>query len=106
VTVLATGVRRYPCEIESAAYFCCLEAMQNAARHARDATVVVVELCDEDGVLSVEARDDGDGFDERAVTPGAGLANMRERILAVGGVATIDSRPGRGTRVRARIPLG
>ena len=105
MTVLGTGVRRYAREIESAAYFCCLEAMQNAAKHARNATVVVVELSDEDGALRVEARDDGDGFDERSVTPGAGLASMRERISAVGGVATIHSRPGRGTRVCARIPL-
>ena len=105
VTVLGTGVERYAREIESAAYFCCLEAMQNAAKHARNATVVVVELSDEDDLLRVEARDDGDGFDERSVTAGAGLASMRERIGAVSGVVTIDSRPGRGTRVCARIPL-
>ena len=54
----------------------------------------------------MEARDDGDGFDERAVHAGTGLASMRERISAVGGVASIHSRPGRGTRVRARIPIG
>ena len=66
---------------------------------------MVVELSDEDGALRLEARDDGDGFDERTVTPGAGLASMRARIAAVGGVASIHSRPGHGTRVCARIPL-
>ena len=106
VTVLGTGVRRYAREIETAAYFCCLEAMQNATKHARNATVVVIELADEDGTLRLEARDDGDGFDERTITAGAGLASMRERIAAVGGVVSIQSRPGRGTRVSARIPLG
>jgi signal transduction histidine kinase len=50
-------------------------------------------------------RDDGDGFDERAVRAGIGLASMRERIEAVGGEVSIRSRPGGGTRVRARVPI-
>lgn len=106
VTVLGTGVRRYAREIEAAAYFCCLEALQNATKHARNATVVVIDVADEGDVLRLEARDDGDGFDERTIASGAGLASMRERITAVGGVVSIHSRPGRGTRVSARIPLG
>jgi len=105
VTVLEIAVRRYPHEIETAAFFCCLEALQNASKHARDATVVVVELADDDHALSLEVRDDGDGFDERAVGAGIGLASMRERIEAVGGEVSIRSRPGGGTRVRARIPI-
>jgi signal transduction histidine kinase len=99
------GVRRYSRQVESAAYFCCLEAMQNAAKHARDASAVVIELSD-NGSLRFEVRDDGAGFDERLVTGGMGFTSMRDRVAAVGGELTVRSRPGHGTRVSASIPLG
>jgi signal transduction histidine kinase len=104
-TVRAAGVReRYPREIESAAYFCCLEAVQNVAKHAAGATDAVIELSD-NGVLRFEVRDDGPGFDERAASGGVGLTSMRDRLAAVGGELTIVSAPGSGTRVIGRIPL-
>ena len=103
-TVLAAGVRRYPREIESAAYFCCLEALQNVTKHARDATAAVVDLSD-NGALWFEVRDDGAGFDPLTVTGGVGITSMRDRVAAVGGKVTIQSRPGHGTRVSATIPL-
>jgi signal transduction histidine kinase len=103
-TVLAAGIRRYPRDIESAAYFCCLEALQNATKHAPDAAAVVVELSD-NGDLRFEVCDDGGGFDPQTVTGGVGLTSMRDRVAAVGGEVTIQSRPGHGTRVSARIPL-
>jgi signal transduction histidine kinase len=103
-TVIATGVSdRYPSEIESAAYFCCLEALQNAAKHARDATVVLIDITD-DGVLRFEVRDDGAGFDAAAARPGMGLTSMHDRLAAVGGQLAIVSSPGHGTRVIGRIP--
>ena len=103
--MLATGVReRYPREIESAAYFCCLEAVQNVAKHATGATVAVIELAD-NGALRFEVRDDGAGFDERAASAGVGLTSMRDRLAAVGGELAIVSAPGKGTRVVGRIPL-
>jgi signal transduction histidine kinase len=103
-TVLAVGVGRYPQEIESAAYFCSLEALQNAGKHAAGATAAVIELAD-DGELRVEVRDDGAGFDPTRVSAGMGFSSMRDRIAAVGGALTIQSRPGGGTRVSAIIPL-
>ena len=103
-TVLAAGVGRYPRSIESAAYFCCLEALQNADKHASDATAVVVDLTD-DGDLCFEVRDDGAGFDPLTVTNGVGLTGMHDRLAAVGGEVTVHSRVGHGTRVSARIPL-
>jgi signal transduction histidine kinase len=78
---LTVRLRAYSRQIESAAYFCCLEAMQNAAKHARDATAVVVELSD-NGALRFEVRDDGAGFDAGAVTAGVGLTSMRDRVAA------------------------
>jgi signal transduction histidine kinase len=103
-TVLAAGVRRYSREIESAAYFCCLEALQNAAKHADGATVTVVEISD-NGALRVEVRDDGAGFDPEHIPAGVGFTSMRDRVAAVGGDLAISSSPGRGTRVAASIPL-
>ena len=72
--------------------------------HAAGATAAVIELSD-DGDLRVEVRDDGAGFDPTQVTAGMGLSSMRDRIAAVGGALTIQSRPGGGTRVSAIIPL-
>jgi signal transduction histidine kinase len=104
-TVLAAGVReRYPRELESAAYFCCVEALQNAAKHARGASAAVIELS-EDGVLRFEVRDDGAGFDPDTTAAGIGFTNMRDRIAAVGGELAIVSSPGRGARVVGMIPL-
>ena len=67
-TVFAVGVGRHPPEIESAAYFCCLEAMQNATKHAHGATGIVIDLS-EAGGLRLEVRDDGVGFDRAASSP-------------------------------------
>jgi signal transduction histidine kinase len=103
-TLLAAGVRRHSREIESTAYFCCLEALQNAAKHARGASAAVIELWDED-TLRLEVRDDGAGFDPEDVTGGVGFTSMRDRLAAVGGELTITSSPGRGTRVCASIPI-
>jgi len=104
-TVDANGLGRHSPEIESAVYFCCLEAMQNASKHARGAYAVAVVFA-EDAALSFEVRDDGAGFHEAAIQPGAGLTNMRDRLAAVGGELEIRSEPGRGTVVAGAVPLG
>jgi signal transduction histidine kinase len=103
-TVLAAGVGRYSREIETTAYFCCLEALQNAAKHAHGASAAVIELSD-DGTLRVEVRDDGAGFDVATVDHGSGLVNMRDRLSAVGGELAAESSPGRGARIVITIPL-
>ena len=103
-TVLAGGIGRYSREIESAAYFCCLEAMQNADKHAAGASAAVIELI-EDEVLIIEVRDDGAGFDVGGTAGGLGFTSMRDRLAAVGGRFAIHSVPGRGTRVTVTIPI-
>jgi signal transduction histidine kinase len=102
--VQSDGIGRYPREVESAVYFCCLEALQNAAKHAKDATVVTISLEQVDG-LRFEVRDDGAGFDLATTAAGAGLSNMRDRIGALGGELTVASSPGEGVVVRGLIPV-
>jgi signal transduction histidine kinase len=102
-TIDTDGVGRYSEEIESAVYFCCLEALQNAVKHSRRASHIAVSLLD-DGTLSFAVRDDGVGFVVGAATAGRGLTNMRDRLAAVGGELTIDSSPGGGARIGGAIP--
>ena len=104
-TVMAEAGRRYPRDVETAAYFCCLEAMQNGAKHAPGATVIRVMLSEGDHTLGLEVRDDGPGFDTERTPSGTGLTNMRDRVAAVGGELEVRSVPGTGTRVLAVIPL-
>ena len=95
---------RYAAEVETAAYFCCLEALQNAGKYAGDgATVTVTVRGDGDG-LCFELRDDGAGFDAAGTALGHGFLNMQDRLGAIGGTLQIESAPGSGTAVRARIP--
>jgi signal transduction histidine kinase len=103
-TVETVGVGRYSAEIEAAVYFCCLEALQNVAKHAREAKTVFVSVVD-DGALGFEVCDDGQGFDVDAVGAGAGLTNMRDRTGAVGGELRVRSSPGAGTTVSGIVPL-
>jgi signal transduction histidine kinase len=100
--VAARGVGRYPPEIESTVYFCCVEAIQNAAKHAPHAAVSV-RLSASDGALVFEVRDDGPGFDPAAAAAAAGFTNMRDRVGALGGTLRIDADD--GTRVTGVLPL-
>jgi signal transduction histidine kinase len=102
-TVVVQSGRRYAVDLENAVYFCCVEAVQNAWKHAAGATAVRITVAECDDSLCFDVCDDGGGFD--TVPAGAGLTNVRDRVAAVGGRVTIDSTPGRGTRVSAAIPL-
>jgi signal transduction histidine kinase len=100
----AEGLRRYPPELEATVYFACMEALQNAAKHASGATGVAISVS-ENGRLEFEVRDDGAGFERTAHARGAGLTNMRDRLAAVGGHLEVESAPGNGTRIAGSIPL-
>ena len=104
VSVEAPGIGRFPEEIEAAAYFCCLEGLQNAAKYAR-ASRAVVTLRHAGGCLSFSVSDDGEGFDPDATPLGAGLRNMAERLEALGGAIEVRSEPGAGTTIGGRIPI-
>ena len=105
VIVRASLGRRYPDEIEASVFFCCLEAIQNAAKYAQ-AQRVMVDVWEEDGHLAFTIDDDGAGFDPREVTPGSGLQNMVDRIETAGGRLTVQSIPGEGTTISGRVPIG
>jgi signal transduction histidine kinase len=100
----AVAVGRYPAGREAAAYFCCLEALQNAAKHSGASRISVELRGRPDGSLTFTVADDGTGFDPAALRPGSGLTNMRDRLDAVDGTLELSSSPATGTRVTGRIP--
>jgi signal transduction histidine kinase len=99
------GTRRYPVDVEATVYFCCLEAIQNAAKHAGPDARVRVRIWEEDATLLFEIADDGSGFESGDRRGGVGVANMRDRVGALGGQLHIESAPSRGTRVVGGVPL-
>jgi signal transduction histidine kinase len=101
----ADGVGRYPQEVEAAVYFCCLEAFQNASKHA-NASRVTVTLRELDGGLSFTVSDDGRGFDVMSTPRGSGSQNMVDRMDALDGRLEVVSSPGAGTTVSGWVPLG
>ena len=105
VRVEDLGIARHEEAIEHAVYFCCLEALQNAAKHGGRHPSAVVRLTEHDGELCFEVIDDGVGFAPHAVNGGDGLVNLADRMRAVGGTLTVESAPGRGARVRGRIAV-
>jgi signal transduction histidine kinase len=88
--------------VEVAAYRIVGEALTNAFRHA-EATACTVRL-EVHGALEIEVADDGKGFRLSAAS-GVGIGSMRERAEELGGSCSVESVPGAGTRVRARLPL-
>jgi signal transduction histidine kinase len=104
--VEADGVGRYPQQVEAAVYFCCLEALQNAAKHAGDGAEAMITISEDEGALLFEVRDDGAGFDLASrAHEGHGFVNMGDRVGAIGGSLSVESAPGQGTAIRGRIPL-
>ncbi len=100
----ANAVGRYAPEIEAAVYFCCLEALQNAAKYAGATASARVRIWEDGGGLLFEICDDGAGFEPNRHAEGAGLTNMRDRIGAVGGTLRVESGGG-GTLIRGVLPL-
>jgi len=104
VDITADGIGRYSSETEAAIYFCCLEALQNASKHAPDARVEV-HLWEESGGLLFTVSDDGPGFDPDTAQRGHGYINMADRLGAIGGTVRWDSEIGKGSQVRGSVPL-
>jgi PAS domain S-box-containing protein len=93
---------RYPADIELAAYFVVAETLTNIAKYANAATASV-SANRRDNRLVLTVQDDGTGG--AAPTSGGGLSGLEDRMAALGGTLSIDSPRGRGTTVRAELPL-
>lgn len=103
----AEGLDRLSPEREAAVYFCCMEALQNAGKHAGDGAAAFVRVWQEGANLMFEVRDTGAGFDAHGtLAGGAGFVNMSDRVGAIGGTVSVTSAPGAGTTVAGCIPMG
>lgn len=101
--------RRLASRVEVTLYRVAQEAMTNVIRHASASQVGLVLLCQPSEVTLI-VEDDGDGFDldemkRRGTAKSLGVAGMRERVELLGGSFIVQSRPGQGTTVRARLLL-
>jgi signal transduction histidine kinase len=103
---VADDVGRFPQEVEAAVYFCCLEALQNAAKHAGEGASATVTITRRDDGLAFSVADDGAGFDPAGPAGrGHGFVNMSDRVGAIGGTLTVDSTAGEGTTISGFVPL-
>jgi signal transduction histidine kinase len=98
------GEGRFPSEVETALYRMVQEALTNIVKHAQARNVSIV-LTSGGGAITAVIEDDGRGFDVEAARDGMGLDGMRERLGLIGGKLRIESRPGGGTTLVAKVPL-
>ena len=104
VELTTEGIGRYGRDIEAAIYFCCLEALQNAGKHAPESRVEL-RIWEESGGLLFEVSDNGPGFDIEKAKQGHGYVNMMDRLGAIGGAVRWESQLGIGTTIRGSVPL-
>jgi signal transduction histidine kinase len=107
VTIRLAGVTDLPRlsqETEIALYRIVQEALTNVARHAGECSVWITLALDGE-LLAVEIADDGAGFDPELIPSGMGRLGMHERATLLGGTLLVQSAPGDGTRVQARVPV-
>jgi signal transduction histidine kinase len=93
---------RFPEPIEAAAYYVIAEAVTNAGKHSRGHQVAARVTARPES-LEIEVTDDGIGG---ARPDGSGLHGLSDRVEAIGGQLHLESEPGRGTTLRATLPLG
>jgi two-component system, NarL family, sensor histidine kinase DevS len=100
----ARGHERLDPQLESTIYRLVQEALTNVVKHAR-AERVDLQVSTNGDAVTVTVRDDGIGFDPATSSEGFGLVGMRERLELIGGRLEISSAPGRGTELRAELPV-
>lgn len=104
-TQVAVHLPRLSSVEETVLYRVCQEALTNVVRHAGASSVSVVATAS-DRQIQLVVEDDGRGFDPSALAPAdeVGIVGMRERLQLLGGSLGIETVPGRGTTVHARLP--
>jgi len=93
---------RLPEPIEVCAYFIASEALANAAKHSL-ATRIDLSLAEHDGRLLLSIGDNGIGGAD--ATCGSGLLGLSDRVEALGGSISVESRQGEGTQITAELPV-
>jgi signal transduction histidine kinase len=93
---------RLPERVEVTAYYVVSEALTNAAKHS-NASGVDVTIDTVDGRFRLSVSDDGVGGAD--LTRGSGLVGLQDRVEAIGGTLTVQSRPGQGTRLDVEVPV-
>jgi signal transduction histidine kinase len=101
VEIIASS-ERFPPAVEAVTYFVCAEGLTNVAKYAR-ASLASVHVASRDGALIVDIADDGVGG--AVPSAGSGLHGLADRVAALGGRFEVVSPRGRGTRLRAELPL-
>jgi signal transduction histidine kinase len=101
-TVYTRDIGRFSPETEINVYFCCLEALQNAIKHAGTDATVAISLQTRQGLV-FDIHDTGQGCDLATLESGQGYANMRDRMSAIGGKLTVRALPGQGVQVSGHI---
>ena len=105
VTIRACDVRPYAQDVGARRLLLLSGGTPDIAKHAGAETQAAIRFWpDGDKVLQFEIADNGTGFDPGSIRAGNGLANMRDRIEAVGGTLAISSSPRAGTVIRGRLP--
>jgi signal transduction histidine kinase len=102
VSVQADAVGRYRSDVENTVYFACVEALQNAEKHAAGASRVTISIA-ADGPLTFRVSDDGAGFDMTRLGDGA-FGSLHDRLGAIGGSIEVRSSTGQGTCVSGTVP--
>ncbi len=91
--------------VESAIYYCCCEALQNAAKHAGESATARIRLQLDGKAIRFGIEDTGRGLGARnPASDGQGVCNMRERIVTLGGRLDVESSPGKGVSIYGTIP--
>jgi len=103
-TVEPISPERFGHEVEAAVYFCCVEALQNVAKHAGTGARAHVAVHRVGEELHFEVDDEGPGIADGSIRHGHGLANMADRVAALDGTLDVRGRDGGGTVVVGTLP--
>ena len=98
------GIGRFLPQIEAAVYFCCLEALNNAAKHAGANARATITARQDGATLTVTITDTGRGYNPATINHGTGLTNIADRLAVHAGTLHIRTEPNHGTTVTLQIP--
>lgn len=105
VTTRIDDVGRCDPTIEAAVYFTCMEALQNASKHAGPEATIELDLHRSNGHVTFVVADNGPGFDAQVNVGSGGIVNMTDRMAVVLGKLAIESALGQGTTIKGRVPV-